>query len=129
LLYPLLLSRNPTPSGAETIPGGPIDYASKHWHGLIVPYYTKRSEVLLNNALVDEGRGQPLNNTEIKRLFAQHAYDWTTSMSFVAFDPASINQAPIVSSAMIGKYSHWFESCDSRNDNFSAMEIKGEQSR
>lgn len=30
-----LTTWNPTPKGAAVIPGGPIDYASKHWSGLI----------------------------------------------------------------------------------------------
>ncbi|KAG7350630.1 alpha-N-acetylglucosaminidase (NAglu) tim-barrel domain containing protein [Nitzschia inconspicua] len=77
---------NPTPSGAAEIPGGPIDYASKHWHGLISPYYTKRGKIILSRALDDESRGLPLNKTAIKRLLARHAYDWTTSISEGAFD-------------------------------------------
>ena len=31
-----------TPKGATSVPGGPIDYASKHWSGLIADYYKAR---------------------------------------------------------------------------------------
>jgi Alpha-N-acetylglucosaminidase (NAGLU) C-terminal domain len=111
---PSWIHRNPTPPGAARIPGGPIDYASKHWHGLIVPYYTKRSEILLHRALQDEVQLQPLNNTELQRLFAVHAFEWTTSFSFTTSEsPVIIENAREISHRMIQKYSHWFSSCDS----------------
>ncbi|KAG7360271.1 alpha-N-acetylglucosaminidase (NAglu) tim-barrel domain containing protein [Nitzschia inconspicua] len=119
---------NPTPSGAAEIPGGPIDYASKHWHGLISPYYTKRGKILLSRALEDESRGLPLNKTAIKRLLARHAYDWTTSISEGAFGELVrphrlFETARDISQFMIQKYSHWFFSCN-KDSEYSGKEIK-----
>jgi alpha-N-acetylglucosaminidase len=69
---------NPTPPNASKILGGPIDYAAKHWSGLIRDYYAKRAAILLNQALQDQKRGRPLNSTEVQRMFAKHAFEWTT---------------------------------------------------
>jgi hypothetical protein len=107
------MHRNPTPAAAVMIPGGPIDYASKHWHGLIVPYYTKRSEILLQRALQDEVQRQALNKSEVQRLFAAHAFEWTTShFSGSSESPVNIENAREISNTMIQKYSHWFSTCD-----------------
>jgi alpha-N-acetylglucosaminidase len=68
----------PTPSHSASIPGGPVDYAAKHWSGLIKDYYGGRAILLLRQALKDENAGHALNQTKLARLFAQHAYNWTT---------------------------------------------------
>jgi hypothetical protein len=41
---------NPVPPGATAIPGGPIDYASKHWSGLISGYYQSRAAMAMRMA-------------------------------------------------------------------------------
>jgi len=113
---------NPTPPDADRVPGGPIDYAAKHWSGLIEGYYAKRAEILLKQALIDQQIGQPLNTTEVDRIFAVHAYEWTTSVntsnaSFATSssmhrdERAAIHEAIPASKEMLEKYSHWFKEC------------------
>lgn len=103
---------NPTPMGASQVPGGPIDYSSKHWNGLIRSYYAKRVTMLLDQALYDEYHKQPLNDTEIQRAFAKYAYEWTTASD----DSSEITgmgsqDVQSVSKSFLLKYSHWFSSC------------------
>lgn len=112
---------NPTPYNTDRVPGGPIDYASKHWSGLIEGYYVKRAKILLKQALKDQQNDVPLNSTKVDRLFAVHAYEWTTSVSSrnsssdtssALDDQYSIVQGTIRSSKeMLEKYSHWFDIC------------------
>lgn len=99
---------------AAEIPNGPIDYASKHWHGLIVPYYTNRIEILLNRALFDQRHGRSLNKTVTNRLLARNAFEWTTNLCPSAF--AGPPPTPGASEAVIQKYSHWFRSCSEFGD-------------
>ena len=72
---------NPTPKASPKIPGGPVDYAAKHWSGLIKDYYGKRAALLMKQALQDQAAGQPLDQSRVDRRFAQHAYEWTTDMN------------------------------------------------
>ena len=106
---------NPTSRNSSKIPGGPIDYAAKHWSGLIRDYYAKRAEILLQQSLQDQKRGQPLNSTEVQRLFAKHAFEWTTLKEKPYFlgqeGPSSLERVQKISREMIQKYSHWFETC------------------
>jgi len=114
---------NPTPYGAEQVPGGPVDYAAKHWSGLVQGYYAKRAQILLDQALYDQQSGRPLNSTAVRRLFAVHAYEWTTSVE----DEIVLLPTPFLllqdertrtletSKDMLEKYSHWFEACESRD--------------
>ena len=48
-----LTTWNPTPANATNIPGGPVDYASKHWSGLISDYYSVRASLVLQQAQAD----------------------------------------------------------------------------
>jgi hypothetical protein len=48
-----LTTWNPTPANASSIPGGPVDYASKHWSGLISDYYGARATLVLQQAQAD----------------------------------------------------------------------------
>ena len=110
---------NPTPFGATKVPGGPIDYAAKHWSGLVKHYYAKRARILFEQALLDEESQQELNATKVQQLFAKHAFEWTTSMSpsnVKVPDSASaaskIGEALDVTKEILNKYSSWFSSCD-----------------
>jgi len=113
---------NPTPYDADQIPGGPVDYAGKHWNGLVKGYYAKRAQILLHQALQDQQKGKSLNNTEVKRIFAAHAYEWTTSvnngkLSRAAGDLVDDQQSNFrktiqTSKKILAKYSHWFEKCE-----------------
>lgn len=112
---------NPTASNAGQIPGGPIDYAAKHWSGLIGEYYAERARILLLQALRDQDHGSTLNDTAVQRRFAQHAYEWSTnttsSTTAKEGDPPSrsrrdcLRSALAVSKEMVVKYSEWFETC------------------
>jgi alpha-N-acetylglucosaminidase len=112
---------HPTPSTASRVPGGPIDYAAKHWSGLIREYYAERARILLFQALRDQENGSPLNDTALQRRFARHAYEWSTgTMSSTAAteghaSPISrddyLRIALAASKEMLGKYSKWFETC------------------
>lgn len=100
---------NPTAKNDAAIPGGPIDYASKHWSGLIRDYYVTRASLLMRQAMQDEIAGRPLNQTKVARLNAQHAYRWTTSQNKYPTSP--VGNALSVSRCMFEKYKHWFTSC------------------
>jgi len=113
---------NPTPYDANEVPGGPIDYAAKHWSGLVREYYAKRATLLLEQALRDQQNGQPLNSTTVNRIFAIHAYEWTTTESSEAVAPraqftlpnyhrSTLRMTLDVSKEMLEKYSHWFKEC------------------
>ena len=47
------------PKGAVKQPGGPIDYASKHWSGLINDYYKERAVLLIAKAEKQVSEGKP----------------------------------------------------------------------
>jgi len=117
-----LTTWNPTPYNADKVPGGPIDYAAKQWSGLIKEYYAKRANILLNQALKDQQNGVPLNSTEVDRIFAIHAYEWTTSVkrANTPVDDSSslpddrqiyIRETIQTSKEMLEKYLHWFKTC------------------
>lgn len=100
---------NPTPYGAEVIPGGPIDYASKHWNGLVRDYYMERANRILALALTDAAAGQPLNTTALNSLKASLAYTFTTSTSSYPTQP--VGDAVAVSKAMHDRYAPYFAAC------------------
>lgn len=91
-----LTTWNPTPKNATQIPSGPIDYASKHWSGLIRDYYAKRAELMLNQALRDATQGKPLNIVEVERIKAQLAFDWTNSNSIYPNHPTETDRKSVV---------------------------------
>jgi alpha-N-acetylglucosaminidase len=102
-----LTSWNPTPKDATAVPDGPIDYASKHWSGLIGDYYAERVDRLMvafvNNA--KSGQGHP----DVDVIKARLAYAFTTSTTLYPTEP--VGDAVAVSKEMHGKYGHWFGSC------------------
>jgi len=104
-----LTTWNPTPKDSKQIPGGPIDYASKHWAGLIKDYYGKRVQLHQTQALADAAKGQPLDKTAIAAIEALHAYTWTTATDKYATEP--VGDALKVSIAMQQKYKAYFTSC------------------
>ena len=94
---------------AKEIPGGPIDYAGKHWSGLILDYYVARISILLRQALVDARSSKALNKTRVSQLLAHHAYQWTTSQKKY---PVQATGDPVqISILMHRKYSPWFDAC------------------
>jgi alpha-N-acetylglucosaminidase len=107
---------NPTRKNSDVIPGGPIDYASKHWSGLIRDYYVPRATLLMKQAIKDRTAGRSLNQTEVSRLHAQLAYKWTTDEKKYSVLPNG--DAVSISRSMYEKYSPLFIKCEAerRND-------------
>ena len=101
-----ITSWNPTPKGARKIPKGPIDYAGKQWQGLISDYYAKRATLVMERAIHDANSGVALNQTEVDRILAEHAFEWQTSTkkypSAVTGDFIDLGQR------MFEKYSAYF---------------------
>jgi alpha-N-acetylglucosaminidase len=105
-----LTTWNPTPAGASKIPGGPIDYAGKHWAGLIADYYAVRAELVLQQALTDGVAGRPLDQSMINKILATLAYQWTTATNPY---PTLPTPALAVSQALFAKYAPYFAECAS----------------
>jgi hypothetical protein len=105
---------NPTPVNAKSIPAGPIDYAGKHWSGLIRDYYAVRATLLQKQALVDSQNHKPLNATAVKLNEALLAYNWTNALNKYTEKP--VGDALEISQAMLDKYEPYYRSCsDSTN--------------
>jgi alpha-N-acetylglucosaminidase len=105
-----LTTWNPTAKDDSKIPGGPIDYASKHWNGLIKDYYGKRAQLLLEMALNDAGKGVPTDQGAVDKILAQHAYQWTTDFATV-YPSTPVGDFMSTSKAMLEKYKGYFTSC------------------
>lgn len=104
-----LTTWGPVSKTDKSIPQGPIDYASKHWQGLIKDYYAKRARVTLEQALRDEKAGLPVNSTMIALLRAEIAYNFTTATKKYPITPTG---DPVAMSRVIfDKYSSWFSPC------------------
>jgi len=104
-----LTTWNPTPKGAAKIPGGPIDYAGKHWQGLIADYYAVRVKLVAEQALRDAANNAALNSTMVDAIEAKHAYDWTTATNPYPTPP--VGDAATISKAMVAKYESFFSAC------------------
>ena len=103
-----LTTWNPTPKDGG-IPGGPIDYASKHWSGLVRDYYAARVTLVMEQALSDAAAGKSLDKAAVTTLKAQHAYNWTTATN--AYPVDVVGDFAEVSKAMQAKYEPFFASC------------------
>jgi hypothetical protein len=99
-----LTTWNPTSQNASKIPAGPIDYASKHWSGLIKDYYSERVK-RLRDAFVQVVPNRP--NEDLLKV--KLAYEWTTATNAYPIQP--VGDAATVSKTMHDKYSKWFVSC------------------
>lgn len=103
-----LTTWNPTGLG-QNIPGGPIDYASKHWSGLVSDYYAARVTLVMKQALSDAAAGKALDNNAVSKLKSQHAYTWTTATN--AYPTNVVGDFVEVSKAMQAKYQSFFATC------------------
>merc|ERR1712107_83809 len=74
-------SWNPTLKGAAKVPDGPIDYAGKHWNGLIRDYYHERANRSLKIALDAATSKKAIDNATVDRMRAELAYEWPTALS------------------------------------------------
>jgi Alpha-N-acetylglucosaminidase (NAGLU) C-terminal domain/Alpha-N-acetylglucosaminidase (NAGLU) tim-barrel domain len=100
---------NPTLEDSSQVPGGPIDYAAKHWSGLIKDYYAERISLVLAEALDSAGETGTLNQTNVDRVKAQHAFRWTTSRN--KYPTKGSGDPCQISMAMEQIYGGWFASC------------------
>ena len=97
---------NPTGFHDSSVPAGPIDYAAKHWSGLIRDYYAERVQLITEQALLDASSGRALNSTAVDLIKAHHAYSWTTSTTPYPVDPQG--DAYAISRNMLQKYASSF---------------------
>ena len=107
-----LTTWNPTRADDYKVPSGPVDYAGKHWAGLVMDYYRERAALSLQRALVDAATGGALNTSAAARITAQHAYRWTTAKN--AYPQTAVGDAVVVSEALAAKYAAFFAACDDR---------------
>lgn len=106
-----LTTWNPTPAGATKVPDGPVDYASKHWSGLISDYYQARAKGVLAQALADAAAGQPLNTAAVAQMWATLAHSFQNA--FPSTYPTSPVGDPVaVSAAMRAKYAPFYAACN-----------------
>jgi alpha-N-acetylglucosaminidase len=105
-----LTTWNPTPKGAAAVPDGPIDYASKHWSGLVKDYYGERVKRLAKAAAVEAAAGRTWTTAKREALEASLAYEWTTATNLYPTKP--VGNAFAMSQAMHAKYAPHFVSCE-----------------
>ena len=104
-----LTTWNPTPKGAAKVPSGPLDYAGKHWNGLIGGYYRVRIEQLTAQAQSDAAAGKPLDTAAADKLQAKLAFDFQVATTKY---PTSPTGDPVATSAaMRKKYAPAFAAC------------------
>ena len=89
---------------------GEVDYAGKHWSGLLRDYYAPRARLVLEQALADAGAARPFNWKPLNRKLAELAYNWTTSHEKYPTTPQG--DATEVSRAMLGKYGRHYAACE-----------------
>jgi len=102
---------NPTPKGADSIPGGPIDYASKQWNGLIRDYYAARGKMFIEQALSDAAAGKSLDTKTLDKKKAALAYAWTTSTN--KYPSEVVGDYVTTSKGFLNKYQHYYQGCSS----------------
>ena len=101
---------DPTPKGAAHPGKDTVDYASKHWSGLIADYYAKRVQAVQREAIKAAAAGEPLDPAAVDRAKAALAYGWTTSRK--AYPRAAVGDALAISTKMYQKYAKAFAVCE-----------------
>jgi alpha-N-acetylglucosaminidase len=102
-----LTTWNPVPHGAPAIPKGPIDYASKHWSGLVSDYYAARAQRLLDNALAAVAAGRPFGPAEAAQVEADFAYAFQVAQR--DYPPMPTHEPIEASRTARAKVARWFE--------------------
>jgi hypothetical protein len=97
---------NPTGARDSSVPPGPVDYAAKHWSGLLRDYYAQRVQLIAEQALLDASAGRPLNSTAVNLIKARLAYSWTTSTAPYPVTPQGDSYE--VSRSTLQKYEGFF---------------------
>lgn len=105
-----LTTWNPVPSrDTKKRPGGPIDYASKHWNGLIKDYYHERAKRLLGLGKAAAAAGKAVDPDAMEALLAEHAYEFQVNTT--AYPMAPTSDALATSKAMRAKHAWRFATC------------------
>ena len=104
-----LTTWNPTPKDATSVPKGPIDYASKHWSGLVKDYYAERVKRLAKAVIDTVSKGEKWTDDKADLVKAQLAYEWTTARNPYPVKP--IGDAVTASKNIYQKYAPHFASC------------------
>ena len=86
-----------------------MDYAAKHWSGLIGDYYVPRVELIVDQASADAARGRLPDRKALDRRKAELAHRFQTSKK--RYPTAPVGDPILVSRAMHDKYTSWFSSC------------------
>lgn len=101
---------DPTPRGAAKPGKETVDYASKHWSGLIRDYYATRVKLTARQAKLDNSAGRPLDGVALNRLLAELAYEWTLAHGDI-YPVDGVGDPVVVSKKMHAKYKNHFASC------------------
>ena len=104
-----LTTWNPVKRNATVVPSGPVDYAGKHWSGLIRDYYAKRVQLIAARAIEDAVAGRSLDNDAIERIKAEHAYNWTTARNLYAENRTE--NLLVVMEEVMHSYDAYFSTC------------------
>ena len=104
-----LTTWNPVPKGALKQPSGPIDYASKHWSGLLADYYVERARLLVASAAKHARDGQRFDNTVDEAVRAAHAYAFQVATK--RYPTAPVGDALAVSRTMRTKHGARLSGC------------------
>lgn len=104
-----LTTWNPVPAGATEYPDGPVDYAAKHWSGLVRDYYAVRVDIILDQALSDCSLKRPLNENLVNQRIAEYAYKWQNDNNL--YPEKVVDEVVEISRKLHTKYSPIFESC------------------
>ena len=100
---------DPTRRGAAQPGVETVDYAPKHWSGLIKDYYAARVSVVAAEALAAAAAGAPLAPADVDRAKAELAYNWTTAENAYPSEPSG--DAVAVSRTMYDRYARYFGTC------------------
>lgn len=101
---------NPTPKGAREVPDGPIDYATKHWNGLVGGYYKERARRLAAAASSAAAGHHQFSKADASLIEAEWANTWTTDFA-TKYPEEPVGNAIDVSTQMLRKYAPYFSSC------------------
>jgi len=87
-----------------------VDYAAKHWSGLVKSYYRARAEQVLLQALEDAAAGRPLDGAAVAAREAALAFAFQRDLGN-GFPTEPVGDAVEVSGRMRNKYAPFFAAC------------------
>ena len=128
----MLSAGDPTPKDAAKPGKETVDYASKHWAGLIKDYYAERVKVVQRQAMYEppsrfharataslacawlrrsaSAAGKELDAAAVDKGKAALAWQWTTSQAL--YPTKAVGDALAVSRKMHEKYRSHFATCE-----------------